>query len=225
MRLEVTESFIACMNPSRNGFLLFSFKDSIEFSEGRAILVNTIGWTIPEASPVTSMNYVHLVGVLTKAPEFRETAARKPYARLSVETETYRRVNGERRRISHLHTVVCFNQFSLPVLRGMKAGQRVKVLGELTYDRGGKAEVWVHQYSGEVGPMDAPDDASANEAAPARAADQAPSAPQTNAKPSGGLGRLPQARPVQDSEPNPAPEERSQPRRLSDDDLDDEIPF
>lgn len=164
---------------------------------------------------MTSINDVRLVGRLTKAPEFDETSTKKSFARLSVETETFIRVSGERRRIANTHTVICYNQFSLPVLRAVKAGQRVKVLGELAYDRSGKAEIRVLQYSGEVGLMDGPPEASGS----TEAAQTTPQA--TNSKPSGGLGRLPQSRPSHDPSPEPAVR-----RESYDEDLEaDEIPF
>lgn len=168
---------------------------------------------------MTSINDVRLVGKLTRAPEFHETASKKTYAKLTVETENFVRVNGERRRIAHVHTVICYNQFSLPVLRGVKAGQRVKVLGELAYDRNGNAEVRVLQYSGEVGLMDAPQEPGTQAPEPSKT-----EAPQTKAQPSGGLGRLPQSRHEADPQPEAAPV-ASQSSAPQYDPLDDEIPF
>lgn len=168
---------------------------------------------------MTSINDVRLVGRLVKDPEMLVTSGKKQFAKLSVETENFIRVNGERKRIAHVHTVVCFNQFSLPVLENhARAGTRVKVLGELAYDRNGKAEVRVLQYSGEVGLMDP---VGHDEDAPASSPTQPP-AKTTSTKPSGGLGRLPKSSAPAPSESSYGGESFS---ASDDDDEDDQIPF
>jgi len=133
---------------------------------------------------MTSVNDVRIIGVLKNAPEFKKTASNKPFAVLSVETEKFLKVNGESRRITQLHRVECYNQFSISFLENYaRVGKRVKVFGELDYDRNGQARIIVNQYGGEVAAMDI-DDSSA-EAPAANPASKA-----TPMKAGGGLGRL-----------------------------------
>lgn len=159
---------------------------------------------------MTSINEIRLVGKLVKDPEFFETGKRRA-ARLKLETEDFFVANGERKRFAETHTVVCYNQFSLPVIEKFaRSGVRLKVSGKLAYDREGKAEIRVMQYSGECALMDPVQ--SEGEAAPA--------APRTAATPSGGLGRLPKG-----DGAHPVPPREPPPRSMSDDDETDSIPF
>lgn len=166
---------------------------------------------------MTSINDVRLVGKLVKAPEILETSGKKRFAKLSVETWRFVRVNGERRRIAYVHTVICYNQFSLAFIEAYaREGTRVKVFGELGYDHYNKPQVVVPQYNGEVGAMD--DDG--DEAKPAPQAAQA-AAPKTAARPSGGLGRIGQPKRNEDPRPDDSPRSTF----VSDAELDDQIPF
>jgi len=152
---------------------------------------------------MSCINDVRLVGKLTADPDFLETSGKRPYARLSVLTERYVKVNGESKRIANVHTVVCFNQFALPALRQFaRKDSWVKVLGELSY-LDGQAQVTVSQYMGEVGLM-----MIADHAAPAEATDTP-----SPSKGTGGLGRLPKTKSQGRKPPVPT------------DALDDEIPF
>jgi len=175
---------------------------------------------------MSCINDVRLQGKLLKAPEFAETSGKKRFARLAVETEKFVRINGESRRIAAVHQVVVFNQFSLPALQeGGREGTYVTVFGELGYDRNGKAEIVVSQYSGEARIVTFAAPASAQEpAAPAAETKERP-APQPRSS-GGGLGRLPKGRDSESIDPRDG-EGAKTPAATSrrDEDLDDDIPF
>lgn len=159
---------------------------------------------------MTSINEIRLVGKLVKDPEFQDSGKRRS-ARLQIETEDFFVANGERKRFAEVHTVVCYNQFSLPVIeKYARTGVRLKVSGKLVYDRAGKAEIRVMQYTGECALMD-----------PIQVEEESKSEPvRTNATPSGGLGRLPKS----DSSGQGA-SRSAQSRRAAEDDESDQIPF
>jgi len=180
---------------------------------------------------MTCINDVRLQGKLLKAPEFAETSTKKRFARLTVETEEYVRVNGESRRLADVHQIVVYNQFSLPALEEARAGTYVTVAGKLKNARNGGAEILVSQYQGEARIV--------SFAGPAPASDAAPSAPERAERPAapsrsgGGLGRLSR---IASDEPTDDPREsdgpgkptlarQSGPSRLQDSELDDDIPF
>lgn len=172
---------------------------------------------------MTSINDIRIVGKLVKAPEFLETTTKKRFAKILIETWKYVRINGESRRVSHTHTVLCFNQFSLKFLETQaKVGCRIKVLGELTYDRNDKAEIIVLQYSGELGPMD--DEEHALHDSEANKQSEVQSTPGVS-KQGGGLGRLGIRQPHNNSDRDDnyiRQEKNSYESSLSED---DEIPF
>jgi len=181
---------------------------------------------------MTCINDVRLQGKLLKAPEFAETSTKKRFARLTVETEEYVRVNGESRRLADVHQIVVYNQFSLPALEEARAGTYVTVAGKLKNGRNGAAEILVSQYQGEARIV--------SFAGPVPASDPAPTAtperserPPTPPRSGGGLGRLSR---VASDEPTDDPRDsdgirtqspprRSPPSALQDSDLDDDIPF
>jgi len=166
-----------------------------------------------ERKLMSCINDVRLVGRLTKDPQFQTTANGKRYARLTVETERYVRINGQRKRDVQEHQVVCFNQFSLEPLREFaRAGTVVKVLGELTY-RNGRAEIVVGQYVGEVGIMTFGAEPQPDPATP-------PASETVAARGTGGLGRLPRN---EDSGSDGFPGDTG--GSPAGDILDDEIPF
>lgn len=185
---------------------------------------------------MTSMNVTHLIGKLLKAPEFFTTSGNKRMAKITLETWKHVRIKGEVKRNAQSHTVVCFNQFALDYLENTaKVGTRIKVTGELSYDKNGKAEIVVFQYSGELGPMDSDefeytDTAAASNSAPSNSqttstAASAPANPvtSTTAKAGGGLGKLNLQRKPSTQEKDYAA--TPQAKRPSDEELDDEIPF
>jgi len=162
---------------------------------------------------MTSINEIRLVGKLVKDPEFVDMGKQRA-ARLRIETEEFFVANGERKRFAEVHSVVCFNQFSLPVLeKYARTGIRLKVSGKLAYDRDGKAEIRVMKYSGECALMDPVQ--TEGESEPAQVAQ---SAPKTTSTPSGGLGRLPKGNGSQSQQKPPA-------RPMTEENEDDLIPF
>lgn len=176
---------------------------------------------------MSSINDVRLVGRLTKDPEFATAGNGKRLVRLAVETEKFVKIGGESKRIAQTHAVVCFNQFSLEPLKEFgRRGTWVKVLGELTYGRDGKAEVMVPQYGGECGLMTA---------IPGPGGDAPAAEPERDSQPSrtgsGGLGRLPRStdRNGDDESPGERAASRSYDRTsraaLQDSLEDDDIPF
>lgn len=162
---------------------------------------------------MTSINEIRLVGKLVKDPEFVDMGKQRA-ARLRIETEEFFVANGERKRFAEIHSVVCFNQFSLPVLeKYARTGIRLKVSGKLAYDREGKAEIRVMKYSGECALMDPVQSEGGGESTQA-----APATPRTTATPSGGLGRLPKSDGGHGQRQPPA-------RHMTEDDEADQIPF
>lgn len=174
------------------------------------------------------MNVIHLVGKLAKAPEFFNTNGNKKMAKISLETWKHIRIKGEIKRNSQLHTIVCFNQFAIEFLENTaKVGSRLRVSGELSYDKSGKAEILVFQYSGELGPMDSDEfEFSDNSPSPSEgnSTTSTPTAPATTAKPGGGLGRLNLKKPKANDDKDFSPPVQGT-KVLSDDELDDMIPF
>jgi single-stranded DNA-binding protein len=161
------------------------------------------------------INDVRLVGRLVKDPEFATASNKKEFFRLVVETEKFVRINGEPRRVTTLHAVTCFNQFSLKAMRDHgKVGCVVKILGELSGVRDNRPEITVGQWSGEAAIM-FPDDAVPAPAARVEETSRKADAPQT--KPTGGLGRL--------SDTGKASPIKTGGKLKEYDALDDEIPF
>lgn len=165
-----------------------------------------------------------LVGTIVKeAPKTGTTGGGKKYARFTVETEKFVVIGGKRTRVAVTHKVVCFNQYSVTFLERARVGQRIRVTGEIGYDQAGKAEVQVPLYGGEVGPMDLDaqhepsDEAVAEPTVEAR--QEAPKAPPPTTRPSGGFGRL------NAPQDGGGDQGASHPRRLTDEELDDAIPF
>lgn len=165
---------------------------------------------------MTSINRVIMVGNIIAKPEVLETSGKKKYVKFKLETWNFRRINGDVKKLTAQHTVLCFNQMAQSFLETVAVGTRIHLTGELDYDRQGNAQVIVPQYVGDIGAMDIDaDETAASETKPATAKPSTPvsrpatssgfsspmSRPATSATPAastpfaakagGGLGRLP----------------------------------
>lgn len=159
---------------------------------------------------MTSINRIIMVGSITSKPEALETSGKKKYFKFKLETWNFRRINGEVKKLTAEHTVLCFNQLAQPFLETVAEGTRIHLTGELDYDRQDNAQIVIPQYVGDIGAMDiASEEVTAPEATPAQAKSisrpatsgglsspmSRPSSPAAatpfSAKAGGGLGRLP----------------------------------
>jgi single-stranded DNA-binding protein len=149
-----------------------------------------------------------MVGCITSKPEALETSGKKKYFKFKFETWNFRRINGEVKKLTAEHTVLCFNQLAQSFLETVAIGTRIHLTGELDYDRQGNAQVVVPQYVGDIGAMDAAsEEKTTSEPVAAAKATSRPvtsaglSSPMSRpatpastplaAKAGGGLGRLP----------------------------------
>lgn len=136
------------------------------------------------------INDVRLVGRLVD--DVKITNLRDKSKMVRAQVETYRpvkdRLSGKTKWLSQIHTVNCFRSELVSVLENHgKKGRFVKVFGELTYDRQGRAEVVVGAF-GEFGMMNS---------VPAEAPADKETSEQGESKQSAGTGRGGQAAPKQ----------------------------
>src|SRR5690625_4573939 len=89
------------------------------------------------------LNSVQIVGRLSDDVIIQKGSGRRPVIRAKVETfRPVRDREGGTRWISQTHSIVCFRDNLVPVMeRHGKKGRFVRVIGELTYDRSGRAEI------------------------------------------------------------------------------------
>lgn len=149
-----------------------------------------------------------MVGCITSKPEALETSGKKKYFKFKFETWNFRRINGEVKKLTAEHTVLCFNQLAQSFLETVTIGTRIHLTGELDYDRQGNAQVVIPQYVGDIGAMDVANEekTTSEPATPAKTISRPvtsgglsspmsrpamPASTPLAAKAGGGLGRLP----------------------------------
>lgn len=199
---------------------------------------------------MSSINDVRIVGLLVRDAEIR-TIQDKRQARLTVQTfKFWRDRSNQARKTAVTHTLVCYKQSAIPMLEQYaKNGKWIKVLGELSYDKDGRAEVVVAEGMGDIGMMNLPTEgetaapAAAPQAQPAAAEPEKTTAakpatapvskpaasaglPSSAARTAGGIGKLGSARPRDEAPEQPASNGASPGRPPNQPDPDDaDIPF
>lgn len=130
------------------------------------------------------VNEVEFIGRVVGQVEKLKTASGHPFVKMKVETERFvRSKTGQRDRISQVHTVVIREKLSVPVMsEHASAGVIVRIVGELSYNTAGKAEIVVWDHLGQAKLMAMADGAEASKP-------NATDTP-TAARNSGGLGRM-----------------------------------
>jgi single-stranded DNA-binding protein len=129
------------------------------------------------------VNEVEVIGRIVGQPQKLKTASGHPFVKMRVETERFvRSADGKRSRISQQHTVVVRDMLGVPVMtEHAREGVVVRIVGELSYDHAGKAEIVVWTHLGQAKLMTFGEVASE----PAPQQSQA-----TASKPRGGLGKM-----------------------------------
>lgn len=129
------------------------------------------------------VNEVEFIGRVVGQVEKLKTSSGHPFVKMKVETERFvRSKTGQRDRLFQVHTVVIREKLSVPVMsEHAVAGVVVRIVGELSYNSAGKAEIVVWDHLGQAKLMQMPDSALATKT----------EAPATQAtKNTGGLGRM-----------------------------------
>jgi single-stranded DNA-binding protein len=129
------------------------------------------------------VNEVEFIGRVVGQVEKLKTSSGLPFVKMKVETERFvRSKSGQRDRIVQSHTVVIREKLSVPVMsEHAVAGVIVRIVGELSYNTTGKAEIVVWDHLGQAKLMQMPDSAETAKV-------NAPVAEPT--KNAGGLGRM-----------------------------------
>lgn len=164
---------------------------------------------------MTSINKVIMIGNIITKPEPMETSGKKKYVKFKLETWNFRKINGEVKKLTAKHTVLCFNSLPHNFLESAAIGTRIHLTGELDYDHQGNPQVVVPQYTGDLGAMDVPHHEEASENKPEQGRSRAPkmqsfgtigsvfqrpqSTPPVSSKSGGGLGKLSLKKPTQKS--------------------------
>lgn len=129
------------------------------------------------------VNEVEFIGRIVGQVEKLKTSSGHPFVKMKVETERFvRSKTGQRDRIAQTHTVVIREKLSVPVMsEHAVAGVVVRIVGELSYNSSGKAEIVVWDHLGQAKLMQMPDTTQTTKAE--TTATQA-------TKNAGGLGRM-----------------------------------
>lgn len=140
-----------------------------------------------EFEKIAHVNEVQLIGKVIKQPEHLKTAAGRPFVRLTIETERFVIVQGNRQRIVQTHTVVIRKETN--AISFVRPGVTVRVVGELSYDPKPEITVWDHLHFSLMS-MPRADVSTANAKNPETEAQKPAAAAPTTRSSTGGPGRI-----------------------------------